>query len=85
MGLGFAGETGRGSGAGPFGERREILFHKPLARPLDGDRAGRHLLRNFLIVQPFIGFQQNARPRHLPRRGLAVPDDAHEGVPFFRR
>jgi hypothetical protein len=85
MGLGFASKTGRRSGAGSFRERRKVLFHKPLARPLDGDRAGRHLLRNFLIAQPFIGFQQNACPRHLPRCGFAVPDDAHEGFPLFRR
>jgi hypothetical protein len=57
MGLGFAGEAGRGSGARPFGEGGEILFHKPLARPLDGVWTSRHLLRNFLIAQSFISFQ----------------------------
>ena len=85
MGLGFAGEAGRGSGPRPFRQRREVLFHKPLARPLDGPRTRRYLLCNFFIAQPFIGFQQNAGSRHLSGRGLAGPDDAHEGFPLFRR
>ena len=85
MGLGFAGEAGRRSGAGPFRERREILFHKPLPRPLDGVRAGRHLLGNFLIRQPFIGFQQNACSRYLSHGSLAGLNEAREGFPLFRR
>lgn len=84
MGLSFAGEAGRGSGSRPFRERPEVLFHKPLARPLDGVRAGRHLFHNFLIAQPFIGFQQNTGPRHLPCSGFAGADDAQESFPLFR-
>jgi hypothetical protein len=85
MGLGFAGEARRRSGTGPFRERREVLFYKSLARPLNGVWAGRHLFRNFLIAQSFIGFQQNTGPRHLSCGGLAVPDDAQEGFPLVRR
>jgi hypothetical protein len=85
MGLGFAREAGRSSGSWPFCQRRQVLFHKPLACPLDGHGTRRYLLGNVLIAQPFIGFQQNARARHLSGCGLAIPDEAYEGLSFFRR
>jgi hypothetical protein len=50
MGLRFASEAGGCSGAGPFGESREILFYKSLARPLDRHQAGHHLFRNLFIA-----------------------------------
>jgi hypothetical protein len=57
MGFGFAGEARRGSGPRPFRQRRQVLFYKPLACPLDSHWTRRYFLGNFLIAQPFIGFQ----------------------------
>jgi hypothetical protein len=85
MGLGFAGKAGRRSGARPFGEGGEILFHKPLARPLDGVQAGRHLLGNFIICQPVVSFQQNTSACHLSSSSFASPDEAQKRIPLFRR
>ena len=70
----FAREPGRGARPRPFRERPEVLFHKALARALDRDSTGRDLLRNFLIAEAFIGFQQNARACHLSGGGLAGVD-----------
>jgi hypothetical protein len=84
MGLSFAGEARRRAGARPFAKCREGLFYKPRARPLDGVHTGRYLLCNFVIRQPFIGFQQNTRPRHLSCSSFAGADDPHERVPLFR-
>ena len=76
MGRAFAREPGRGARPRPFRERPEVLFHKALARALDRDATRRDLLGNFLIVEPFIGFQQNTGARHLSRGGLARADEA---------
>jgi len=78
----FARKPGRGACPRSFQERPEILFHKTLARALDRDATRRDLLDNFLIAEPFIGFQQNARACHLASRGLARADEAEECVPF---
>ena len=72
----FAREPGRGARPRPFRERPEVLFHKALARALDRDATRRDLLGNFLIAEPFIGFQQNAGTGHLPRRTLARADES---------
>ena len=71
MCLRFACEARRGSSPRPFCERPETLFDKALARPLHGASTRRDLLRNFLIAEPFIGFQQDAGARDLSSRGLA--------------
>lgn len=76
MGRTFAREPGRGSRPRSFGECPQALFHKALARAFDRGTAGRDLLNNFLIVEPFIGFQQNAGARHLSCCGLARADEA---------
>ena len=74
----FACEPGRGARPRPFRERPEVLFHKALARALDRDTTGRDLLHDFLIAEPFVGFQQNAGPCHLASRGLARANEAEE-------
>jgi hypothetical protein len=56
MGCAFASEPGRGPGPRPFGQRPQALCHKALARAFDRDAAGRDLLGNCLIAEPFIGF-----------------------------
>lgn len=76
MGRAFASEPGRCTRPRPFGERPQALFHKALARAFDRSATGRNFLGNFLIVEPFIGFQQNAGARHLAGGGLARADEA---------
>ena len=60
MGRTFAREPGRGARPRSFGECPQALCHKALARAFDRGTAGGDLLGNFLIVEPVIGFQQNA-------------------------
>lgn len=76
MGCAFAREPGRGARPRPFRERPKVLCHKALARAFDRDAAGRDLLGNFLIAEPFIGFQQNAGAGHLADGGFAGADEA---------
>jgi hypothetical protein len=57
MGLAFAREPRRRARTRPLGERPETLFHKSLTRALDRDSTGCDRLRNFLIAEPFLGFQ----------------------------
>jgi hypothetical protein len=78
----FAREPGRGARPRPFRERPEVLFHKALARTLDRDATRRDLLGNFLIAEPFIGFQQNAGSCHVASHGLARADEAEECFSF---
>jgi len=79
----FAREPGRGARPRPFRECPEALFHKALARTFDRDATGRDLLHDFLIAEPFVGFQQNPCPGHLAGGGFAGADEAEEGVPFL--
>ena len=67
----FAREPGRGARSWPFRERPEVLCHEALARALDRDATRRDLLHDFLVAESFIGFEQNARARHLSSSGLA--------------
>jgi hypothetical protein len=76
MGRAFASEPGRCTCPRSFGEHPQALFHKSLACALDRDAAGRDLLGNFLIGEPFIGFQQNTGARDLSSRSLARADEA---------
>jgi hypothetical protein len=80
----FAREPGRGARSWPFRERPEALFHEALARALDRDATRRDLLGNFLIAESFIGFQQNARARHLAGGGLAGVEQAQKCVSLCR-
>lgn len=82
MGGPFAGEPGRRARPWSFRERPEALFHKTLARTLDRDATGRDFLRDFLVAESFIGFQQNAGAGHLSGSGLARADEAQECFPF---
>jgi hypothetical protein len=76
MGRTFAREPGRGSRPWSFRQRPQALFHKALARAFDRGATGRDLLGNFLIAEPFIGFQQNPGTHHLSGYGLARADEA---------
>jgi hypothetical protein len=78
----FTREPARGARPRSFRECPEVLFHKALARAFDRDATGRDLLHDFLIAEPFIGFQQNAGSCHLARRGLARANEAEECVSF---
>ena len=84
MGRAFAREPGRRACPRPFGECPQALFHKALARTLDCDSTGGDLLRNFLIAEPFISFQQNAGACYLSSRRLARVDEVQECLSLFR-
>jgi hypothetical protein len=83
MGCPFAREPRRGSRPWAFRQRPQALFDKTLARALDRDATGRDLLRNFLIAESFIGFQQNAGTRHLAGDGLARVDEPYKRLSLF--
>ena len=78
----FTREPARGARPRPVRERPEALFHKALARAFDRDATGRDLLHDFLIAEPFVGFQQNAGSCHLASRGLARANEAEECFSF---
>ena len=84
MGRTFAREPGRCACPRSLRECPEALFYEALARALDCDATGRDLLRNFLIAEPFIRFQQDAGTRHGASCGLARSDEGQEGFPFLR-
>jgi hypothetical protein len=55
----FGRELEAGTGPGPFAQRPESLLNKALARPFNGRYTRAHGLRNLLIFQVLIRFQQN--------------------------
>jgi hypothetical protein len=83
MGCAFAREPRRGSRPRSFRQRPQALFHKALARALDRRATGGDRLGNLFIIEPFIGFQQNAGAHHLSGGGLARADEFHKRVSLF--
>jgi len=67
----FAREPGRRARPWPFRECPEALFHKALACTFDRNATSRHFLRDFLVAEPFVSFQQNAGTGHLSGGGFA--------------
>jgi hypothetical protein len=80
MGGSFSCQFGTGTRPRPFVQRVEALGDKPLARPFNGGDARLDRLRNLLIGQVLIRFEQNPSAGQLAATGFATAAQPHQGI-----